>query len=119
MSAAPTHEAVLAWLQALRLGTRSREDVARWARRWQQSPRPLRDKLLLKMIVYLAAADLPGVRGRHLYGPADFEAWEIELRWETQEHDAGAAAPRDARTGAATPWSARQRRPSARLRTAG
>jgi len=34
MSAAPTHEAVLAWLQALRLGTRSREDVVRWAGRW-------------------------------------------------------------------------------------
>jgi len=118
MSAAPTHEAVLARLQALRLGTRSREDVARWARRWQQSPRPLRDKLLLKMIVYLAAVDLPGVRGRHLYGPADFEAWEIELRWETQEHNAAAAAARDEQTDTATPWPTRQRRSSARLRTA-
>lgn len=66
-------------LHELRLGLQSREQVARWARAWQRSPAPIHNGLLLRIVVMLAAADLPGVTRIYLYGDADIEAWETEL----------------------------------------
>lgn len=79
MSNRLSRDTVLAWLHALRAERQSREQVALWARRWQQDSEPIGDSLLLKMVVHLAAADLQGFTRPYLYGPADFEAWETEL----------------------------------------
>lgn len=79
MSERLTRENMLARLRALRGERQSREQVAHWARGWQQHKDPIGDSLLLKMVVYLAAADLQGFTRPYLYGPADFEAWETEL----------------------------------------
>lgn len=79
MSNRLTRDKVLAWLHGLRTERQDREQVARWAQWWQQHSEPIGDALLLKMVVHLAAADLPGFTRPYLYGPADFEAWEAEL----------------------------------------
>lgn len=87
MNRSLTRDEVLDRVRALHLGRQSRERVAKWARKWQYSPDPIGDELLLKMVVYLAAADLPGITKPYLYGPADFGAWESELFWATQGLD--------------------------------
>lgn len=90
MSKPLTRESVRDRLGALRRERQTREQVARWARRWLQHNEPIGDPLLLKMVVYLAAADLQGFTRPYLYGPADFEAWESELRWNTPTLEAPA-----------------------------
>lgn len=79
MSERLTRESLLARLRVLGDERQSREQAAHWARQWLQRSDPVGDSVLLKMLVYLAAADLPGFTRPYQYGPADFALWETEL----------------------------------------
>lgn len=79
-----TRETLLAQLRKLREGPQGRERVASWARHWLHSDEAIGDPLLLKTMVYLAAADLPGPARPYLYGESDFEAWQTQLHGTPQ-----------------------------------